>query len=163
LEHSTAGEDYEKGMPGLEQSSLARLKEEPIVLTLSQAEQLLDQLKETALHRKWSLLAVSIMFNHLHLVVGISPTPGKKEILRDFKSYGSRRLNRQFGTPASGTWWTDSGSCRPVRNIPSAVFYICHRQPSPLLVWSCERGRIPTIESYPDNVFTEEFVFESES
>jgi hypothetical protein len=78
---------------------------------------------------------------------------GKSELLRDFKSYAARRLNRRFGPRASGTWWTDGGSCRPIRRLPAAVFYVCHRQPKPLVVWSRERGRIPPSESHPDHVF----------
>jgi REP element-mobilizing transposase RayT len=120
---------------------------------LPQAEQLLEQLQETARYRGWTLHAVSIMFNHIHLVVEAPPQVGKKELLRDFKSYGARRLNRRFGPRESGTWWTDSGSCRPVRNIAAAIFYVCHRQPNPLVVWSLERGRIPPAESHPDNVY----------
>jgi hypothetical protein len=44
-------------------------------------------------------------------------------------------------------------ACRPIRRLPAAVFYVCHRQPNPLVVWSRERGRIPPSESHPDHVF----------
>lgn len=97
--------------------------------------------------------AASIMFNHCHLVVEAPPEVGKFVLLRDFKSYGSRRLNRFFGRRASGTWWTDGGSGRPIRSLAAAIFYTCHRQPNPLVVWSLERGRIPPSESHPENVF----------
>src|SRR5262249_53883208 len=118
---------------------------------------------ETAGHRCWKLIAVSIMFNHTHLVVEASSNIDKKVLLRDFKSYGSRRLNREFGVPKSGTWWTDSGSCRPVRHVPSAVYYVCHRQPNPLIVWSIQRRRIPPSESDPNNTYSDAFVFEYET
>jgi hypothetical protein len=91
------------------------------------------------------------MFNHIHLVVEAPPEIGKQHLLRDFKSYASRRLNRVFGPRASETWWTDSGSCRPVRDAAAAIYYVCHRQPNPLVVWSRERGRIPPAESHPGN------------
>jgi hypothetical protein len=97
---------------------------------------------------------VSLMANHLHLVVEAPPVVGKTELLRDFKSHGSRRLNRLFGSPTSGTWWTDGGSCRPIRRLSPAVFYTCHRQPSPLVLWSRERGRIPPSESDRRNVYS---------
>src|SRR5205807_1689885 len=103
--------------------------------------------------RGWTLHAVSVMVNHVHLVVEAAPAIGKSVLLRDFKSYASRCLNRAFGPRVSGTWWTDGGSCRPIRHLPAAVFYTCHRQPHPLLVWSRERGRIPPAESHPDNVY----------
>ncbi|MFL5241918.1 MAG: transposase [Gemmataceae bacterium] len=151
LEHARTGEEYEEAIPGLERASLEQLKGPPVAVDLAMAEELLEQLQETASHRAWTLRAVSIMFNHLHLVVEAPPEIGKKELLRDFKSYGARRLNRVFGLRESMTWWTDSGSCRPVRDLAAAVYYVCHRQPNPLLVWSLEGGRIPPAESHPDN------------
>jgi REP element-mobilizing transposase RayT len=140
-------------MAGLRLAAMEQLKGPPVALDLAQAEQLLDQFLETAAHRGWVLHAVSIMYNHFHLVVEAQPWYGKTELLRDFKSYGSRRLNREFGPRPSGTWWTHSGSCRRIRGIAAAIFYVCHRQPNPLLVWSRERGRIPPSESHPDNVY----------
>jgi REP element-mobilizing transposase RayT len=156
VEHALPGEDYEDAMPGLWNASHQLLKGEPVAVDLPRAEQLLDQFQETAAYRHWTLLAVSVMFNHCHLVVEAPPEAGKSELLRDFKSYASRRLNRLFGRPACGTWWTDGGSCRPIRHLLGAVHYVCHRQPNPLVVWSRERGRIPPAESHPDNVHSGE-------
>lgn len=142
-------------MPGLERAAAEQLKGPPVCIELAPAEVLLDQFQETARHRGWELWAVSIMYNHIHLVVAAPADVGKTQLLRDFKSYGARRLNQRFGPQPSGTWWSDGGSCRPVRNRASAVFYVCHRQPKPLVVWSSERGRIPPEESEPGNVFQE--------
>src|SRR5262249_23987483 len=114
---------------------------------------LLVQFQETAVRRGWTLHAVSILFNHVHLVIEAPPEIGKTRLLRDFKSYGSGRLNKRFGPRPSGTWCTESGSCRVVRHRGGATFYACHVQPNPLVVWSRERGRIPPSESHPDNVY----------
>ena len=153
IEHARPAEEYEGAIPGLHRAALEQLKGPPVTVDLAQAEQFLDQFQETAGYRHWVLHAVSIMVNHVHLVVEAPPEVGKSELLRDFKSYASRRLNRLFGPRMSGTWWTDGGSCRPVRDLAGAVFYTCHRQPNPLVVWSRERGRIPPAESHPDNVY----------
>jgi REP element-mobilizing transposase RayT len=160
-EHARPGEDFETALPGLHRAALDQLKGPPVSVDLPQAEQLLEQFQETASCRHWTLHAVSVLFNHVHLVVEAPSEIGKPELLRDFKSYGARRLNRLFGPRQSGTWWTDSGSCRPVRNPASAVFYVCHRQPKPPLVWSAERGRILPVESNPANVYQGEGVEES--
>jgi hypothetical protein len=152
-EHDRAGAEYEPAIPELQRAAVDQLKGPPIALNLEQAEELLEQFLETAEHRGWISHAVSIMFNHVHLVVEAPTQFGKTELLRDFKSYGSRRLTRVAGRPASDTWWTESGSCRPVRNRPAAIFYVCHRQPKLLVVWSRERGRIPPEESDPRNRF----------
>jgi REP element-mobilizing transposase RayT len=93
------------------------------------------------------------MSNHVHLVVEVPSGIGKSQLLRDFKGYGARRLNSLFGRRESGTWWSDGGSGRVVRNLAAVVHYVCHRQPRPLVVWSRERGRIPVEESHPENRF----------
>jgi REP element-mobilizing transposase RayT len=161
-EHDRPGEEYEHEMPQLQAAARSQLKCAPISLNLAQAEQLLEQFLETAEHRGWILDAVSIMFNHFHLVVQAPSEFGKKKLLRDFKSYGSRRLTRISGRPASDTWWTESGSCRPVRNQLAAIYYVCHRQPKPLVVWSRERGRISPEESDPRNRYPGDDVLDSE-
>ncbi len=154
VEHAGIGADYEGAIPGLQRAAHEQLKGPPVEVDVPQAEQLLDQFLETAAYRQWTLRAVSVMFNHVHLVVEAPPKVGKSDLLRDFKSSAARRLNRVFG-PRASTWWSASGSCRPIRNLPAAIFYTCHRQPKPLVVWSRERGRIPAAESHPDNVFRE--------
>ena len=153
VEHAAIGEDYEVAMPGLQWAAREQLKGSPVALELPQAEQLLEQFLETAAYRKWELHAVSIMFNHVHLVVEAPSKVGKSDLLRDLKSYGARRLNRKFGSRESGTWWSDGGSCRPIRYLAGAKFYVSHRQPNPLVIWSRERGRIPPSESHPDNAY----------
>ncbi len=153
FEHAQPGQVYEGALPGLQRVARQRLKGPSVAVDLVQAEQILDQFQETAVYRQWTLHAVSVMFNHLHLVVEAPQEFGKQELLRDFKSYAARRLNRQFGRRESGTWWTDSGSCRPIRLMAAAVYYVCRRQPNPLVTWSRERGRIPPAESHPDNVY----------
>jgi REP element-mobilizing transposase RayT len=155
IEHAQPGDDFEDTMPGLERAAAEQLQSPPICVELAQAEALLDQFQETARHRAWELRAVSIMYNHIHLVVAAPAGVGKRQLLRDFKSYGARRLNQRFGRQPSDTWWSDGGSCRVVRGLPGAIYYVCHRQPKPLVVWSSERGRIPPEESDPGNVFQE--------
>lgn len=81
------------------------------------------------------------MCDHFHMVVGVlgDPEPGK--ILGDFKSWGTRALNRQFGKPPSSTWWTERGSKRKLPNetaIAQAVNYVLNKQPNPLVTWSPE-------------------------
>jgi len=154
IEHHRPGEAYEGPMTGLERAARQQLKGPPVSVALPEAEELLVQFLETAAYRGWTVHAVSIMANHVHLVVEAPPEVGKSQLLRDFKSYAARRLNRAFGTPASGTWWTDGGSCRVVTQLSAAVYYVCHRQPRPLLIWSRERGRIPVEESSPENRFS---------
>ena len=115
-EHDRPGETYEEYLPGLHQAAQNQLKGPPVAIDLAQAEELLDQFLDTAAHRGWVLHAVSIMFNHIHLVVEVPSGIGKSQLLRGLQRLWRRRLNSLFGKRESGTWWSDGGSGRVVRN-----------------------------------------------
>jgi REP element-mobilizing transposase RayT len=124
-------------MPGLAASAQAFLKGQPVYLTLEQAKVLLGQFQETAEYRAWLLLAVAVMANHFHILVGVREDPDPQTLLGDFKSYGSRALNRRWGKPASGTWWTEGGSKRKKAGEPAvrdAIQYV-RVQEFPLVIW----------------------------
>ena len=83
-------------------------------------------------------MAAGIMANHCHLVVAVPGDPEPSKLLQDFKSYGSRALNRQWGTPASETWWTASGSKRKLpgeQSILGAIKYVVEQE-YPLVLWT---------------------------
>lgn len=99
------------------------------------ADELLAQFQETANYRNWLLIGVAVMNSHVHIVVGVGD-PDPETILRDFKAYGSRRLNRRWEKPKSETWWTESGSKRRLKtddSILRATRYV-RDQEGPLLV-----------------------------
>ncbi len=135
--HNRPGTQYDRDVGWLRTHSQMQLKGPPILFTLDQAEVLLGQFHETATHRRWNLSAVGIMATHVHIVVGVFGDPDPEDILGDFKSYGSRALNRRWDRPQSETWWTESGSKRKLRDelaVLVAVEYIRH-QPNPLVIW----------------------------
>ncbi|MDB5335104.1 MAG: hypothetical protein JWN70_723 [Planctomycetaceae bacterium] len=130
--------------PNLRHSAEQRLKSDPILLTLQKAEALFDQFQETARARGWLLIAVGVMHTHVHLVIGVVGDPDPDKVLRDFKAYGSGRLNKLYGKPTSDTWWTRSGSARKLVDesaIEAVVQYI-RKQPNPLLIWTRSEGRL---------------------
>ncbi len=136
--HNIPGTPYDADRPALERYARTLLKCEPIRLVLAQAEVLLKQFQETANYRHWQLLAVGIMANHAHLVVGVPGDPQPASILGDFKSYGSRAINKQWAKPASGTWWAESGSKRKLPNedaVLAAIKYVMEQE-CPLLIWT---------------------------
>jgi len=82
-------------------------------------------------------LAAAVMRAHVHLVVGVPGDPEPDVLLRDFKAYGSRAINRLFSRPKSGTWWTEGGSKRVKRTeeaVVRAVRYVA-RQEGALVAW----------------------------
>jgi len=95
VRHNLPGTPCDKDMPGLARASRAVLKGPSIYLVPAQAEALLAQFLETANYRGWELLAVAVMANHAHLVVGVPGDPDPSDVLGDFKGYGSRALNRR--------------------------------------------------------------------
>ena len=135
--HNRPQTPYDADWKLLEHSMRQRLKQPPIRLTHEQAEVVLAQLGETAAYRQWQLIAVSIMANHCHVIVGVIGDPDPADILRDFKSYASRALNQKWSKPASGTWWTESGSTRKLKNeqaVLQATAYV-RDQEYPLASW----------------------------
>jgi REP element-mobilizing transposase RayT len=135
--HNIPGTPYDEDDAQLRERSIQNLKCEPIYLVRHQAEAMLEQFQETAQHRNWLLIAAAIMCNHAHLVVGVQGDPAPADVLRDFKSYASRRLNESWPKPVSGTWWTESGSKRklPCDDAVVAAVHYVRNQPNPLVVW----------------------------
>jgi len=114
-------------MPGLERASRERMKGDAIFLDHEQADALLAQLLETAGVRGWHILAVAVLTNHVHVVLGVRGDPDPDKLLGDLKAYGSRRLNRGWGKPANGTWWADKGSTRKLpdeSSVQGAIVYV---------------------------------------
>ena len=135
--HNLPHTEYDRDMPGLQRYASTQLKGPPIMFTPAHAVVLFRQFYETAQYRRWSLSAVGIMATHFHIVVGVLDDPEPDDILRDFKSYGSRALNRNWDRPKSDTWWTESGSKRKLPGesaVLATVEYVRH-QPNPLLIW----------------------------
>jgi REP element-mobilizing transposase RayT len=124
--------------PHLEAWSRERLKCDPITLTDSQASILAEQFFETVRFRGWNLLAFAIVTNHIHLVLGVTGDPDPIKLLRDFKTYGSRALNLGFPCPASGTWWTESGSKRKLSDELSILGDVRYtvEQAGALVIWT---------------------------
>jgi hypothetical protein len=90
--------------------------------------------------RFWQICVGAILTSHLHLLVGAMGDPNPSILLRDFKSHASRCLNRLSGRPASGTWWTEQGSKRKIKDTSHFENVRCYilRQATPLVVWESE-------------------------
>ncbi len=137
--------------PRLERASRARMKAPPIWLSRRDAMITLRQFQITAGIRGWELIAVAIMRNHVHLVVGVQGDPDPATLLRDFKSYSSRALNAATARPPNGRWWTQSGSRRVLRgeeHLIAGIRYVLS-QHEPLKTWhapSLDRGWLISVD-----------------
>ena len=138
VRHNRPGTEYDSNLPMLKRAARAALVGDPVRIVVTQAEALFEQFRETESFRGWRLFAVGIMANHCHLVVGVPGDPDPEDLLRDFKSYGSRRLNKAWTRPASGTWWTESGSKRKLPDdaaVLAAIQYVVDQE-HPLVLWT---------------------------
>ncbi len=136
-DHSRYGDSLDADVPALEASARRTLKGPAVLLSVEQAAAVLAQFRDTAAHRHWSLLAVAVMSNHFHVVIHGNAQP--ERMLGDLKGYASRTLSRRWGKPASGTWWTTSGSRRTLKDeaaVADAVRYV-QAQRRRLAVWVC--------------------------
>jgi REP element-mobilizing transposase RayT len=134
--NNVPGTALDPPMPALEKASRARMVDEPALLTRAQANVVSAQLRETASIRGWTLFAVAIMRNHVHVVVGVDGDPDPSGTLRDFKSWSSRALNAHWPR-ASRRWWGSRGSSRRLDGDPPVIAareYV-RRQAYPLVLW----------------------------
>lgn len=131
-----------EAIPALEAFSRSVLVGEPVLLTSVHAPIIFRQLQETAQFRGWHLDAVAVVANHVHIVFGVIGDPDPSDMLRDWKSYASRALNRAFGAGRAIRWWADGGSKRRVKDEEDRIGrirYVRDRE-SPLLVWLSEEA-----------------------
>ena len=79
--HDIPGTPYDQDIAGLKEASEELMRGPPVLIDQEQAQALLAQFQETAEHRKWRLLAVAIMANHIHIVVQEDLGTAPKKIL----------------------------------------------------------------------------------
>ena len=129
------GGEFAEPMPALAEYARGQLRTSPVLLNWDNAQCLLGQFHETAAYRGWVIDAVAVLVNHVHLACGVPGDPDPAKMLGDWKSYGSRALNRQCGRKTE--WWAVGGSKRPLKSAErrwAANRYV-RDQEKPLLVY----------------------------
>src|SRR4029079_11570334 len=76
--------------PSLNAAQRLAMQDSVYVLTEERRALVADAFGETCAAREWTLLAMHVRSNHVHLVIQSRSTP--ERIMRDLKSYASRRL-----------------------------------------------------------------------
>lgn len=115
--------------PLLEERRRKQLKHEPIVLSPEMREVVEEVIREICEFREWRLHAVNVRSNHVHVVVGAPCNP--EYVLRDCKSYATRRLRERGLMDSAKTVWTRKGDKVFLMNeqaVRSAVDYTLNRQ-----------------------------------
>jgi REP element-mobilizing transposase RayT len=140
VEHDEFGTEYDRDIRGLRESARDHMTGEPVWLTVEQAAVVAADIRSSAAFRQWELTTVAVMANHFHVVIRAPAAVLTDKIFQVLKSYSSRALNKRWPKPASGTWWTASGSRRPLKDdhaVEFATRYVLN-QHAPLAVWSAQ-------------------------
>jgi REP element-mobilizing transposase RayT len=94
----------------------------------------MDAIRETCEKRGWTLLAVSVRSNHVHIVVEIGLK--KPEIaLNAFKANATRSMRERGLWIEDGSPWADKGSKRWLwtdNDVDGAIAYVKYEQGEPL-------------------------------
>lgn len=92
----------------LEDSDLRQLKHAPINLDAKGRQIVELAVREVCDHRKYSLQAINVRTNHVHIVVTAMGRP--EPVLKAFKSYATRSLRRAGLLSANVKPWARHGS-----------------------------------------------------
>jgi REP element-mobilizing transposase RayT len=103
----------------LQERMRARMKGDPVVLNDNQRQIVDEVIRRHCDIRRWTLHALNIRSNHVHIVVAAGIAP--EEVLSQLKAWASRRL----GKPGH-QWWTEHGSTRWINypeHLEAAIQY----------------------------------------
>ncbi|MGE3181234.1 MAG: alanine--tRNA ligase-related protein [Phycisphaerae bacterium] len=84
---------------------------------------------EVAAHRKWTIHALDVRSNHVHVVV--SAPDGPEKVMTDFKAYCTRRLGEAKAITDDAKVWSRHGSTRYLwkpEDIAAACRYVTEAQ-----------------------------------
>jgi REP element-mobilizing transposase RayT len=105
IRHNLPGMPFDANDERVRTRAQQNLIGEPVLLTLAQAQILAIQLHETAKFRRWQLLALAVMRNHVHLVIGAPATPTR----RGFTATSRVTRHGRYPARASGPPARDGG------------------------------------------------------
>jgi len=120
---------------GREDCAARRMTDPPYVLGESARTIVRDAIVEHCREKNWTLLALHVRTNHVHVVVSVEREPGR--LMSDLKARASRELNRS-GTDTNAKRWTRHGSTRHLfddASVDAAVAYTLDEQGSPMAVY----------------------------
>jgi REP element-mobilizing transposase RayT len=122
----------DRGREGL---AASRMTDSPYVLGEAARTIVRDAIVAYCEEKSWTLLALHVRTNHVHVVVSAEREPGR--LMSDLKARASRELNR-LGADANGKRWTRHGSTRHLfdeASIAAAVAYTLDEQGVPMAVY----------------------------
>ncbi len=110
------------------EAARGRMDGPPVVLDAEQRAVVESTIRAHCDVRGWTLLAVNVRSNHVHVVVTADAEPAK--VMDQFKAWCSRRLNERAAAPPE-RWWTRHGSTKWINDeayLRNAIRYVQERQ-----------------------------------
>jgi len=112
------------------------MAESAVVLTGEQRNLVDQTIRDHCRLRGWTLYALNVRTNHVHLVVGAHHDPD--EMMNQFKAWCSRKLSDLAGLTTAVArkagrrrWWTEHGGTKVIHdeeNLRNAIEYVLEKQ-----------------------------------
>ncbi|MFM7738681.1 MAG: transposase [Planctomycetota bacterium] len=106
--HNVFGLPFSRPNENREKARSAQLQQNPYQLEDSKRQIVLETILEVALFRNWTIWAIHVRSNHVHVVITASVAPEK--VMSDLKAYCSRRIRERTDEQADRNRWTRHGS-----------------------------------------------------
>ena len=106
-----------------------RLKHPPVELDAQRRAVVHRSIMEVADHRGWTVHALNVRSNHVHVVVTADNTP--EQVMTAFKSWSTRRMTEGCVLPHGTKAWVRHGSTRylwKAESVEAACRYVCEGQ-----------------------------------
>lgn len=134
--HNQYGDDLIPPKPPLERYEKQAQKNPMVTFEPEHRQIILETIQEVCNYRHWSLYAIHVRTNHVHIVVSLDATPEKA--LHDFQAYATRRLREQYPIFKNRKIWTRHGSTRYLwdrKSLFEAIHYVVHEQGKHMEYW----------------------------
>jgi adenine-specific DNA methylase/REP element-mobilizing transposase RayT len=139
LDHNIPGTPYLPPDAERHAAERERMDQPPYSMDESRREILLAAIRQGCDYRGWTLHAVHVRSNHVHVVVTANAAP--ERVMNDLKSYGSRRLNEAGFDTKDRKRWTRHGSTRYLWTddaVHMAIEYVWDQRGKPMSRWRRE-------------------------
>lgn len=133
VEHNKPGTPVLPPDPDRHAREASALVEPPYFLDQPRRRVTLEAMCESARRKGWTLHAVHVRSNHIHVVVTALGPP--ERVMNDLKTAASRRLNKAFPAEQGRKRWTRHGSTRYLwteESVARKVHYVLHKQGEPM-------------------------------
>ena len=129
-EHNRYKTPYASANENRKHHNMKTLKGEPVNLDASRRGSVEKAIRETCERRKWTLLAINVRTNHVHVVASIGTV--KSELaLNAFKANATRQMREDGCWKLDHSPWVDKGSRRHLlneRSVERAIDYVLNGQ-----------------------------------